>query len=144
MSATALQLDYVDKKSAREFHLPVSVFKKPTNSREYSRLEKLLDELIDVVRGDEKHPLVLVMQIIGENIEQYDDNSFPAMGSHITDIEFVTFLMNSHHLRQTDLADIFGGQANVSRFLSGERSLSKSQIVGLKKKFKMSADFFLR
>ncbi|HSW94497.1 MAG TPA: transcriptional regulator [Gammaproteobacteria bacterium] len=139
-----MQIDYVDQKSAREFHLPVSVFKKPSNAKEYARLEKLLDELIDVVRGNEKHPLALIMQIIGENLEHYDDKYLPPMGSRVTDVEFVAFLMDSHHLRQIDLADIFGGQANVSRFLNGERPLSKVQIMGLKKKFGISADFFLR
>lgn len=144
MRATALQIDYVDQKSAHEFHLPVSVFKRPSNSKEYVTLEKILDEIIDEVRGNEKHPLAIVMQIIGENLEQYDNEHLPALGTHITDIEFVTFLMNSHNLRQTDLADIFSGQANVSKFLNGERPLSKSQILGLKNKFKISADFFLR
>ncbi len=144
MKARTLQIDYIDKKSAHEFHLPISVFKKPKNSQEYSALEKLLDELIDTVRNNEKHPLADVMQIIGENLEQYDNEHFPPIGSHITDIELIKFLMKSHHLKQIDLADIFGGQANVSRFLNGERSLSKSQILGLKNKFNISADFFLR
>jgi HTH-type transcriptional regulator/antitoxin HigA len=144
MKSTALQINYVNQKSAREFHLPISVFKRPNNSKEYAYLEKVLDNLIDEVRGNENHPLALVMQIIGENLEQYDNEHFPTIGANVSDIELVTFLMNSHELRQSDLADIFGGQANVSKFLSGERSLSKSQILGLKNKFKISADFFLR
>ena len=144
MRATTLQIEYKDKRSAREFHLPISVFKKPRNIKEYSALEKLLDDLIDTVRGNEKHPLADVMQIIGENLEQYDNEHFPALGDKITDIELITFLMKSHGLKQVDLADIFGGQANVSRFLSGERPLSKSQILRLKNRFQMSADFFLK
>ncbi len=144
MSARSLHIDFIDQKSARKFHLPISVFKKPQNSKEYSKLETILDELIDEVRGKEKHPLALVMQIIGENLEQYDNENYPPLGSHITDIEFVTFLMDSHHFRQKDLADIFGGQANVSKFLSGERPLSKAQILGIKNKFGISADFFIK
>ena len=144
MKARPLQIDFVNEKSSREFHFPISVFKKPCNSKEYEKLEKILDELIDEVRGDEKHPLAIVMQIIGENLEQYDNEHYPPIGSHISDIEFVTFLMDSHHFRQADLADIFGGQANVSKFLNGERPLSKSQIIGLKNKFKISADFFIK
>jgi len=76
MSAT-LKIDYVNQKTKREFHYPISVFKKPTNSKEYSKLEKILNELIDEVRGNEKHPLAIVMQIIGENLEDYDDENFP-------------------------------------------------------------------
>lgn len=144
MRATALKFDYVDQKSAREFHFPVSIFKRPSSPKEYTKLEKILDELTDEVRGNEKHPLAMGMQIIGENLEQYDNEHHPVIGSNVSGIEFVTFLMNSHHLRQIDLAEIFGGQANVSKFLNGERSLSKSQIIGLKNKFKISADLFLR
>ena len=66
------------------------------------------------------------------------------IGANVSDIELVTFLMKSHNLRQSDLAEIFGGQANVSKFLNGDRSLSKAQILGLKNKFKISADFFLK
>ena len=144
MRATALQIDYIDQKSEREFHFPVSVFKKPKNAKEYEKLENILDELIDEVKGNEKHPLAIVMQIIGENLEQYDNEHHPMIGSHVTDVEFVTYLMHTHNLRQVDLADIFGGQANVSKFLNGERSLSKSQILKLKNKFKISADSFLK
>lgn len=140
----ALAIDYIDPKTDHRFHLPVSVFKKPTNTKEYSRLEKILDKLIDEVRDNEKHPLVIVMQIIGDNLEQYDNEHHPAIGKNVSDIEMVKYLMKSHDLHQSDLADIFGGQANVSKFLNGERPLSKNQIVGLKKRFGISADFFVR
>ena len=52
--------------------------------------------------------------------------------------------MEVNNLNQKDLSSIFGNQGNVSKFLNGERSLSKLQIVGLKKRFLISADFFLR
>lgn len=140
----ALSIDYVDQKTQHAFHFPISVFKKPSNSKEYAKLEKVLDELIDEVRGNDKHPLAMVMQIIGENLEQYDNDHFPAIGSNVSEINMVKFLMESHQLRQVDLADIFGGQANVSKFLHGERPLSKNQIAKLKKRFGISADFFVK
>lgn len=139
-----LKINYIDQKSKHKFDLPISVFKKPTNTREYAKLEKIIDQLIDEVRGNENHPLAMAMQIIGENLEQYDEENFPGIGHDISDIEMVTFLMESHHLRQVDLADIFGSQANVSKFLNGERPLSKKQIAGLKKRFGISADFFVK
>lgn len=143
MNMKAIQIDYVDQKTEHAFHLPISVFKKPCNDQEYAKLEKVLDRLTDEVRGDGEHPLAEVMQIIGENLEQYDNAHFPDIGEHVSEIDFVKFLMESHHLHQFDLADIFGGQANVSKYLNGERPLSKKQIIGLIKRFKMSADFFL-
>lgn len=144
MSMAALAIDYVDQKTDHTFHLPISVFKKPSNAKEYSKLEKILDKLIDEVRDNDKHPLAIVMQIIGENLELYDNDHYPAIGHNINEIDMVKYLMKSHNLHQTDLADIFGGQANVSKYLNGERSLSKNQIAGLKKRFGISADFFVR
>ena len=74
----ALAIDYIDNKTKHKFHLPLTVFKKPTNDNEYKYLEDILDKLIDEVRDDENHPLALAMQIIGENLEQYDNEHFPA------------------------------------------------------------------
>lgn len=73
MSISTLSIDYVNQKTNQQFHLPVSVFKKPSNAKEYANLEKILETLIDEVRDNEKHPLAIAMQIIGENLEQYDD-----------------------------------------------------------------------
>ncbi len=53
------------------------------------------------------------MQIIGENLEWYDHEHFPAIGANVSDIDMVKYLMTTHHLHQKDLADIFGSQANV-------------------------------
>jgi len=51
--------------------------------------------------------------------------------------------MEKHNLAQKDLAKIFGGQANVSKFLSGKRGLLNAQIAGLKHFFKISSGFFI-
>jgi HTH-type transcriptional regulator/antitoxin HigA len=144
MSAPTLAIYYLDKKTDHKFQLPITVFKKPTNAKEYANLEKVLDKFIDEVKDNEKHPLTIAMQIIGENLEQYDTEHHPSIGNHVSDIEMVKYLMEQNNLHQKDLADIFGGQANVSRFLNGERPLSKAQMTGLKKQFGISADFFVR
>jgi HTH-type transcriptional regulator/antitoxin HigA len=142
--SNALAIDYVNPKTNHRFHFPVSIFKKPSNEKEYAKLEKILDNLIDEVRDNERHPLAVVMQIIGENLEEYDNEHFPAMGDNVSEIDMVKYLMEARDLSQKDLADIFGGQANVSKFLNGERSLSKNQIAGLKERFGISADFFIK
>jgi HTH-type transcriptional regulator / antitoxin HigA len=84
------------------------------------------------------------MQIIGDNLEQYDNEHYPAIGHHISEIDMVKYLMKSNNLHQSDLSHIFWGQANVSKFLHGIRPLSKKQISGLKKRFGISADFFVK
>ncbi len=144
MSMPALSFDYIDQKTHHAFHLPLTIFKKPVNDEEYNKLNAILDQLIDEVRDDEKHPLALAMQIIGENMEQYDNEHYHPPGKNITSIDMVKHLMTTNNLLQKDLADIFGGQANVSKFLNGERELSKSQILALKNRFGISTDFFLK
>lgn len=98
MTMTALSIDYVDELTKHQFHLPLSVFKKPRNSEDYSFLEKILDRLLDEVRDDETHPLAIAMQIIGDNLEQYDDEHHPDIGANITDVEMVRYLMETNHL----------------------------------------------
>ena len=140
----ALSFDYINRNTKNTICLPVSVFKKPVNDEEYALLEGVFDKLLDEVRDDENHPLALAMQIIGENLERFDNEHYPAIGADITEIEMVKYLMKTHGLYQKDLADIFGGQANVSKFLNAERALNKAHIAALKKRFNISADFFIR
>jgi HTH-type transcriptional regulator / antitoxin HigA len=144
MNTALLAFDYTDQKTDHRFHLPISAFKKPSNAKEYAAIEKILDTLIDEVRDNAKHPLAIAMQIMGENLEHYYNEHYPEIGHNVSEIDLIKYLMKSHHLHQSDLADIFGGQANVSKYLNGERALSKKQIIGLKKKFGISADFFIR
>ena len=45
----------------------------PKNDKEYAKQQDLLDKFVDEVRENEDHPLALVMQIIGDNLEAYDN-----------------------------------------------------------------------
>ena len=143
MTMTALSINYYDEHTHHQFNLPLTAFKKPSNLDEYLALETILDTLIDEVKDQETHPMALAMQIIGDNLEQYDSEYHSDIGANVSDIDMVKYLMQSNHLYQKDLAEIFGGQANVSKFLNGERELGKKAIKGLKKKFGLSADFFI-
>lgn len=53
------------------------VFRKPQNEREYKWLQTLLDTILDNVRDKEDHFLRPLMQIIGDNLEKYDDEHHP-------------------------------------------------------------------
>jgi HTH-type transcriptional regulator/antitoxin HigA len=72
----ALAIDYVDKNTNHKVHLPISVFKKPSNDKEYNKLQLFLDKLIDEVRGNETHPLSVVMEIIVSVRTQYPTSQF--------------------------------------------------------------------
>lgn len=144
MKPAKIMIDHIDSKTQQAFHQPVTILKKPTNEKEYCHLQRLLDGLIDQVKNDEKHPLAAVMEIIGDNLEAYDDQYHADIGNDVSDVDMVKYLMQEHQLYQKDLAPIFGSQANVSKFLNGQRELSKKQIVGLRKMFGISSDFFLK
>ena len=47
----------------------------PRNEREYRRLVKLLDRLVDEVGENENHPLASLMEVLGVLIEKYEDES---------------------------------------------------------------------
>lgn len=141
-SANPLFFDYVSDITEHKFHLPLAVFKKPENPIEYDVLENILDEIIDEIRENEDHPLALVAQIIGDNLEDFDDKNHPAIGHAVTDIELIRHLMHENNLNQGDMTDVFGNQGNVSKFLNGERGLSKRQISKIVARFQISADFF--
>jgi HTH-type transcriptional regulator/antitoxin HigA len=51
----------------------------PRTEREYRKLVKLLDRLIDEVGEDENHPLASLMEVLGVLIEKYDDEHVPEL-----------------------------------------------------------------
>lgn len=136
-------IDYFNRATQHRLHLPLSIFEKPSNQKEYDFLQGILDKLIDEVRDNEGHPLAIAVQIIGNNLEEFDNSHYPPIGNNVTDIELVRYLMKENNLCQKDMIDVFANQGNVSKFLSGERKLSKTQITKLVTKFNISADFFL-
>ena len=50
----------------------------PHNELEYERLSNLLNQLIDLVRDDETHPLASLIEVIGLLMESYE---------HLHDVE---------------------------------------------------------
>lgn len=49
----------------------------PTTAEEYDRLVALLNDLIDIVRDDEGHPLAKIMEVIGVLIEDNENRQLP-------------------------------------------------------------------
>ncbi|MFZ0929655.1 MAG: hypothetical protein WAN11_13705 [Syntrophobacteraceae bacterium] len=51
----------------------------PHTNQEYQGLVDLLDNLVDEVGEDEKHPLASLMEIVGVLIEKYEDEHVPEL-----------------------------------------------------------------
>lgn len=112
----------------------------PTNETEYNQLVKLLDEITDIVRDDERHPLANVMDVIGVLIETYEHEHVPEPTSD--PISVLKHLMEEYDLKQRDLPEL-GSQGVVSEILCGKRDLNLRQIKALSERFKVPASVFL-
>lgn len=110
------------------------------NEREYNAAVKRLNELLDEIGEDEKHPLYSLLDTLGTLIEVYEEEQHPIPESRGADV--LRFLMNEHGLTQSDLSEV-GSQGVVSEILSGKRELNVRQIRKLAQRFKVSPAVFV-
>lgn len=112
----------------------------PKNKKEMEQLQILLDELLDIVGSNEKHPLMELVDIMSDRIAFYEaEHESAIMGSGI---DALKYLMEAHHLRQCDLPEI-GSQGVVSEILNGKRPLNIRQITALSKRFHVDPATFI-
>ena len=112
----------------------------PTNEAEYDRLVELLDELTDIVRDDEGHPLAKMMDVIGVLVEDYEDEHVPEPEGD--PISVLKYLMEVYELKQADLSEL-GSQGVVSEILNGKRDLNLRQVKALSERFKVPVSVFI-
>ncbi|WP_040508601.1 helix-turn-helix domain-containing protein [Leptospira wolffii] len=112
----------------------------PHSDKQYKRLLKALDELIDEVGNSEKHPLAPLMETVGNLVEEYEKENFTSIDSD--PVEVLKYLMEENGLTQKDMAEL-GSQGVVSEILNGKRELNIRQIKALGKKFKVSPAVFI-
>ncbi len=110
------------------------------NEREYDRAVKLLNELLDGIGTNERHPLYSFMDTLGTLIEAYEEEHHPVPASSGADM--LRYLMEEHSLSQSDLSEI-GSQGVVSEVLNGKRELNIRQVRALAKRFHVSPAVFV-
>jgi len=108
--------------------------------RDYNRAIIWLNDLLDEVGENEKHPLYSLLDTLGTLIFAYEDEQFPM--SEISGSEMLHYLMEEHNLRQSDLPEI-GSQGVVSEILRGKRELNVRQIRLLAERFHVSPAVFI-
>ncbi len=120
--------------------LPVKIGTIP-NEREFKRVVKFMNGLLDVVGDDEDHELAGLLDVVGQVVQDYENahHAIPEAAPHAV----LHFLMDQHGLKQTDLAVEIGGQSVVSGILSSKRSINARQARALAARFGVSAAFFL-
>jgi HTH-type transcriptional regulator/antitoxin HigA len=128
------------EKAVKVWPLISDIVSVPRTKDEYERAVGLLDELIDEVGEDEKHPLASLMDILGTLIEAYEDRHLPEpVGDPISTL---AFFMEEHGVSEDDLPEI-GSQTEVSEILGRKRALNVHQIRSLSKRFHVSPEVFL-
>lgn len=110
------------------------------NEREYYAAVKRMNELLDEIGTNEKHPLYSLLDTLGTLIHAYEEEHFPVPDSSGSDV--LRFLMEEHGLTQSDLSEV-GSQGVVSEILNGKRDLNIRQVRALAKKFKVSSAAFV-
>jgi HTH-type transcriptional regulator/antitoxin HigA len=110
------------------------------NERDYNAAVKRMNELLDEIGTNEKHPLYSLLDTLGTLVHAYEEEHFPIPNS--TGADVLRFMMDEHGLTQSDLSEI-GSQGVVSEILNGKRELNVRQIRALAKKFKVSAAAFV-
>jgi HTH-type transcriptional regulator/antitoxin HigA len=132
----------------------VNVIEKPAFKRAWSVVEQglsiktdsahrravaLLDQLLDEVGVNQHHPLFNFLEVLGTLIESYEADHVEIKDA--TPVEVLKFLMEEHHLTQSDFPEI-GSQGVVSEVLHGKRELNARQIKLLSERFGVSPAVF--
>ena len=111
------------------------------NEKQYRGLVAFADQLIDQVGSDERGPLADLLGVVGTLIEQYENETIRIEEAEPRAV--LSYLMEAHDLKQSDLRTEIGTQGVVSEILRGKRSLNARQAKALAERFGVSAAVFL-
>jgi HTH-type transcriptional regulator/antitoxin HigA len=111
------------------------------DERHYRAMVAFMNKLLDKVGDRETHPLMGLLDIVTVFVRDYEERSVEM--PDVDPAAVLRFLMGQHDLRQTDLAELFGSQSNVSEVLSGKRKINVRQARALAKRFGVSAAVFV-
>jgi HTH-type transcriptional regulator/antitoxin HigA len=106
----------------------------------YRRMVAILEALLDESSGNENHPAMGLIDIVGDLIADFEAEHHPLPNA--TGLQALKFLMERHGLKQDDLREI-GSQGVVSEILAGKRELNIRQVRALGERFGVSPATFV-
>jgi HTH-type transcriptional regulator/antitoxin HigA len=124
----------VSEKYALEVGSPTPIASERQHAEYLSVLDKLASKE-NPTREEEKYAEVLITLI-----EAYEEEHHPIPDA--SPMEVLRSLMEANDLRQKDLVPIFGSESIVSEVLRKKRSLNKTHIEKLSKRFRVSPAVF--
>ena len=107
---------------------------------EYHRAVAVLDEIVDEIGEQERHPLADLAETLALAVAAYEEAHVPVQDTSGPAV--LRALMEEHGLSQSHLPEI-GSQGVVSEVLSGKRDLNVRQIARLAVRFGVSPAVFL-
>jgi HTH-type transcriptional regulator / antitoxin HigA len=110
------------------------------NEREYDRAVERLNELLDEIDTNERHPLYELLDTLGTLLHAYEEKHHVMPERKGADM--LCYFMDEYGLTQSDLPEV-GSQGVVSEILHGKRELNVRQIRALAKRFHVSPSVFL-
>lgn len=109
------------------------------NERENRRLLKVLKELMK--KSDLTPEEIALAKLLGHLIQEFEQRFYKPQSP--TPREALIEMMAMNHLKQADIAHIFGSSGITSEVISGKREISKANAKALAKFFHTSTDVFL-
>jgi HTH-type transcriptional regulator / antitoxin HigA len=110
------------------------------SQRDYEQVVALVNALLDVVRGNERHPLAS-LAVLGDLVAAYEAREVAMPDAEPR--EMLRLLMETNALSQADLAEELGGQSVVSNVLAGKRKINTRQARALAERFGVSPAVFI-
>jgi HTH-type transcriptional regulator / antitoxin HigA len=83
------------------------------------------------------------LEVLSTLIERYEAEHYPIDTSGITPIERLKFLMEQHDMNASDLGRLLGDRTLGPKILSGDRELSKANIIRLAQRFGVNPGMFI-
>jgi Predicted transcription regulator containing HTH domain len=113
-----------------------------TEAEEYNRIEAIFNSYMD--KGEDKlsPEETRLFELLANLLEAYESRTLKPLNS-VSPADTLRFIMEENHLKQTDLEDVFGSQAVVSKVLNHKRQISKAQAKRLADRFRLSVEAFI-
>ena len=112
------------------------------NERDYARMNKLMNTILEAVGDDENHELADLLDVVSTVVAEYESRHHPGLPS-AEPREVLKYLMEERGLKQMDLTDDLGAQSIVSEILAGKREINVRQARALAKRFRVSPAVFI-
>ena len=116
---------------------PVLVVRTATD---YDAAVARLNQLLDEVGDDVRHPLYGLLDTLGTVVRAYEEEHVTLPTP--TGVETLHYLMTEHGLAQSDLLEV-GSQGVVSEILRGKRKLNMRQVQALAARFNVAPAVFI-